>query len=111
MAADEPLHSDGPAAIAAAVRALASDAHAVLTRAVADGPGDYQEGVPDLLLRIDDLRGLLGDRHFSSLRLWLDNIQRQAIIVQRQAIIVQELGELRRRIERLEGRDKAPPVE
>jgi hypothetical protein len=109
MAADELFHNDAPAAIAAAVRTLASDAHSVLTRAAAGGPGDHQEAVGDLLRRIDDLRGLLGERHFSSLRLWLDNLQRQAIIVKRQAILVQELGEIRGRIERLEGRDEAPP--
>lgn len=108
MFADEPLHVDGPAAIASSVRTLASDAHAVLTRAAGGAPGDRQEDVGGLLRRIDDLRGLLGDRQFSSLRLWLDNLQRQAIIVRRQALIVQEMSELRRRIERLEGQDQAP---
>jgi hypothetical protein len=109
MAADETHHNHGPSAIAAAVRMLAYDAHAVLTRAAAGGPGDHREAVGELLRRIDDVRGLLGERHFSSLRLWLDNLQRQAIIVQRQALILQELSELRGRIERLEVQDQASP--
>jgi hypothetical protein len=108
MAADEPLDPDDPAVIAAAVRILAAEGHAVLTRAAAGGPGNHREAIDELLRRIGALQARLGEGRLHHLRLWLDGLQRQAMVLQQQAIIVQDLGELRGRVERLEGQDGAP---
>jgi hypothetical protein len=96
MAVDDSPRDDAPAAIAAALRVLATDAHAVLTRAAAGGPGGHHEAVGELLRRIGDLQRSLDHDRMNGLRNWLDNLQRQALVVQ-------ELGELRRSVERLEG--------
>ena len=108
MAADEPLDPDDPAVIAAAVRTLAAEGHTVLTRAAAGGPGNHREAIDALLRRIADLQARLGEGRLHHLRMWLDGLQRQALLMQQQVLIVQDLGELRGRVERLEGKNGAP---
>jgi hypothetical protein len=113
MAADDSPAEDRPAAIAAGVRRLALDAHTVLSRATTGEFDDDRAAVAELLHRIDGLRHLLGEGHFSSLRLWLDNLQRQALFVRAltefRVRVLQELADLRGRVERLEGRQDDTP--
>jgi hypothetical protein len=103
MAAVEPLRDpdDDPAATAAAVRALAAEAHAVLTRAAADEPGIHREAIGEVLRRIAELQGRLGEGRLHHLRLWLDGLQRQALVVQ-------GMVEIRRRVEDIEARQDDP---
>jgi hypothetical protein len=97
-----PERDDDPLAIAAAVRTLATDAHLVLTQAATGVPDDHHERLALLMRRIDDLQRLLnqavpGERRLHSLRRWLENLQRQTLIVQ-------QMEDLRLRVERLEER-------
>src|SRR4051812_39940718 len=97
-----PDRDDDPIAIASAVRALACDAHLVLTRAASGAPGAHREPLTQLMHRLDELQRLLGrawpdDHRHQVLRRWLENLQRQALIVQ-------QMEELRQRVERLEER-------
>jgi hypothetical protein len=101
MAADKPLRDDDPAATAAAVRALAIEAHAVLTRAAADEPGLPRDALDALLRRISELQARLGQERMHHLRLWLDGLQRQVLVVQ-------GMVDLRRRVEDLEARQDDP---
>ena len=103
MAADEPLRhpDDDPAATAADVRALAIEAHAVLTRAAGDELGNHREAIDAVLRRIAELQGRLGEGRLHHLRLWLDNLQRQALIVR-------GMVEIRRRVEHLEAGQDDP---
>lgn len=103
MSIDGP-NSEDPAVIGAAVRRLATDSHLILTGAAAGGPDDHREALDDLLRRIEDLQQLLGrnrpgENRLHSVRIWLDNLQRQALIVR-------QMADLRARVERLE--HKAP---
>jgi hypothetical protein len=102
MPTGEPDHDDDPIAIATAVRTLAADAHLVLTQAAAGAPDDHREQLAQLMRRIDDFQQLLGlagsgERRLQSLRRWLENLQRQTLIVQ-------QMEDLRQRVERLEER-------
>jgi DNA mismatch repair ATPase MutS len=97
-----PDRDDDPKAIAATVRTLATDAHLVLTRVAAGACDDHREKLAQLMRRIDDLQRLLGqarpgERRLHSLRRWLENLQRQTLIVQ-------QMENLRQRVEWLEGR-------
>ena len=104
MSRDGPDREEDPAAIAAAVRGLATDAHLILTRAAAGGPDDHRAALRDLLRRIDHLQHLLagtrpGENRMHSVRIWLDNLERQTLILQ-------QIEDLRQRVARLEeGRD------
>src|SRR5215211_5669105 len=107
MSRSGPEHDADPAAIAAAVRTLATDAHQVLTRAAAGGPDDHRAALADLLRRIDHLQHLLGETRpgesrMHSLRIWLDNLEHQALMLR-------QIEDLRQRVERLEERRDVPP--
>ena len=84
-----------PSELAAAVRALAADAHRVLSRIAGSPSEDDSEPLRALLDRIAELRRLPDEARWMELRLWLDSLQRQVLIVK-------SLGELGRRVERLE---------
>jgi hypothetical protein len=59
MSKDDLDRDDDPETIAAAVRALATDAHATLNRASGDGHAGHDEPVGDLRRRADGLLILL----------------------------------------------------
>jgi hypothetical protein len=79
MPTDHPNRDDSPAAIAAAVRAPAADAHAVLTRAPGGGHDGQSEGVGDLRRRAGELLGRVGEGRLHGLRAWPDNLRRRAL--------------------------------
>ncbi len=83
---------DDPAAIAPGVRALAVEAHSVLTRDAAGGT-DRRPGDPiDLLCRIEGFRRVLDEGRPCSGRLrdvrrWLDGLRQHAVVLR-------DLGEI-----------------
>jgi hypothetical protein len=102
-----PDHAEDPAAIAAAVRDLATEAHLVMTRAAAGRADDHRAALGDLRRRIDQLQHLLGElrpgeSRLHSLRIWLDHLEHQVLLRQ-------QVEDLRRRVDLLEGQRDAPP--
>jgi hypothetical protein len=83
---------DDPPAIAADVRALAVEAHAVLTRDAASGTDRRPEVPIDLRRRIEGFRRVLEEGRPCSgrlrdVRLWLDGLRRHALVLR-------DLGEI-----------------
>lgn len=100
MHSGKAVLNDDPMAMAAFVRSLAFDAHAVLTRSGAEF-GGQDESVGDMLRRIEDFQGQLGEGRPEQSR--LDGVRLWLVGLKRQALMVQALGEHRRRVDRLEG--------
>jgi hypothetical protein len=86
---------------AATIRGLAVEAQAVLTPPATGEAARDPEAVGALLRRIDALLDRVGEGRRVGLRLWLETLRRQALVVQ-------GMVDLRRRVEDLEARQDDP---